>query len=73
MVEMVSNYRRDILNSRDHRLRLRSLSDHLLSALLLNQINLVELSLLGTNVASVSPELLASFVVGIPRVDMVPR
>jgi len=40
------------------RLRLRSLSDHLLSALLLNQINLVEVSLLGTNVASVSPELL---------------
>lgn len=53
------------------RLRLRSLSDHLLSALLLNQINLVEVSLLGTNVASVSPELLAFFVVGIPRVDMV--
>ena len=36
-----------------------------------NQTNLTELSLLGTNVASVSPQLLARFVIGIPRVDMV--
>lgn len=35
------------------------------------QTNLKELSLLGTNVASVSPQLLARFVLGIPRVDMV--
>ena len=47
------------------------MSDNLFIHLQKNQVKLKELSLLGTNVASVSPQLLACFVVGIPRVDMV--
>ena len=47
------------------------MSDNLFIHLQKNQVKLKELSLLGTNVASVSPQLLACLVVGIPRVDMV--
>jgi len=53
-----------------HRLRLRAVSDDLLT-LLQREVKLQELSLLGTNVALVNPQLLACFVVGIPRVHMV--